>query len=734
MSTQKRMVAFLTAIVLMLGLVTISYGQVDGDVPVFRIGVIDTDTGPINTAAQLAVSEINAGGGVVGADGTTFLLQIVSQPPSEDGSLETATNNLAQANVIAVLGPLTTTLALDNLDLLQSLAVPVITPALGDTILTSDQFGLLFRSRAAEFLLGRSLATYIAEDLQFTEILTVQLDIESTAGLVGFTTAAQDLGIAPFDMLLFTEDLEIADLAADILESNPQAAVVHGDPVDAANLYNLIRALGWVGIYAYNDVEDPVFRDAIIPRENLTGIIGATTWSSALLDLPSQEFVLNYVHATGEVPRAVNAATYDSVYRIAQALQSPGTLQDNLQDEDPLEGVQGLLQPAELGAGELSDHVTIIELQRLGGAEVAARFAGSTRVELEVESITGTQAPTPTATLDGVFVEIRSTVQNVRTGPGLEYDTLGQLQQGETRRVIGANLDFSWVAIEFRGQNGWLSTAPNLLEVIGRRETVPVLPVPPTPTPAASETPATTPPPGGFATNVPSGDPNYPDIVIVAASPLELPYGANANVTITMRNVGGQAAGPFAVAASFAPNAHYSAQNFPGLAAGAEQTFLLPVTTAPLTGSFEAVIVADLNNQVDEGPAGEANNSSFIYRYRLDRPSTTSTTVIGLGASLDVDGDTILDLSLTADGLSSAGACTTTSFCVGLLSPALNFSTVHHDAITAGAGINSTSIPNGSLAPGSVIGILTASGRRAAANVDAFVPGSSITLTYRVYQ
>ncbi len=734
MSMQKRLIPLMMVIILLLGLVGISYGQVEVDVPVFRIGVIDQETGPINIAAQLAVSEINAAGGVVGADGTTFLLQIVTQAPSDDGSLEVAVNNLAQANVIAVLGPLTTNLTLDNLDLLQSLAIPVITPALGDTILTSDQFGLLFRSRAAEFLLGRALASYIADDLQLTEILTVQLDIESTAGLVGFSTAAEDLGIAPSNALLFTEDTEIADLAASILETNPQVAVVYGDPVGAANLYNLVRALGWIGIYAYNDAEDPTFRDAITPRENLTGIIAATTWSSALLDLPSQEFVLKYVHATGEVPRAVNAAAYDSIARIAQALQSPGALQENLQSEDPLEGVQGLLQPADLGAGELSDHVVIVEMRRLGGAEVVARFAGSTRVDLEVESITGTQAPTPTATLDGVFVEIRSTVQNVRTGPGLEYDTLGQLQQGETRRVIGANIDFSWVVVEFRGQNGWLSTAPNLLEVIGRRETVPVMPAPPTPTPVASSTPATTPPPGGFATSIPSGDPNFPDIVIVAASPLELPYGANANVSITMRNNGGQAAGPFAVAASFAPNNFYSAQNFPGLAAGAEQTFLLPVTTAAQTGSFDAIIVADLNSQVNEGPAGEANNSSFVYRYRIDRPSTSSSTVIGIGASLDLDGDSVQDLSLTPESLSSAGVCNNLTFCVGVLSPALNFSTAHYDAITAGAGVSSNNVPNGSLAPGTLIGIITSSGRRAAANVDAFVPGSSITLTYRVYQ
>src|SRR5689334_17222620 len=66
--------------------------------PVFRIGVLDFEDGPLARGAQLAVQEINDTGGVVGADGTAFQLQLVVQSPED---LEFALANIIQSSVIA---------------------------------------------------------------------------------------------------------------------------------------------------------------------------------------------------------------------------------------------------------------------------------------------------------------------------------------------------------------------------------------------------------------------------------------------------------------------------------------------------------------------------------------------------------------------------------------------------------------------------------------------------------
>jgi ABC-type branched-subunit amino acid transport system substrate-binding protein len=713
--------AVLLSVVLVLSFVT----STTQDLPTFRIGIIDAERGRLALGAQFAVEQINANGGVRGADGTIFQLELVIQAPDANGDITTALANLQQAETIAVLGPADTNTVINNLAALQALGVPVITPALGDTILASDGSGLLFRSRAAEFLQGRALATYLIEDIRANNIVTVQLDIDSTAGIVGFSTAAAAIGVPVRQNLLFVQGTDIVTLVNNILGATPEVAVVYGAPSVAASVYLQLRQRGWRGIFTHNLADHAEFRTRI-PLAELDGILSTTTWSFANRNTSSQRFVLDYSQTTGIVPGAIEAATFDSLNLIRLALGQPGVLAENMARLDSIKGVQGVLSPNQLARGETSDNVSVVRLNALGGEVVVAQFAGTTRIPVESVVDDGgevlpiaTDAPTGTPTLDGVYVLIRSETQNVRTGPGLEYEILGQLRRGDLERVVGANLDFSWVVINFRGTQGWLSTAPNLLQVLGDRRTVPVVNPPPVPTPR----PATgTPPPLDIA-----------DIVITAAGPSELPVNSTVAVTITMRNVGGLAAGPFAVAASFAPNNFYAAQNFAGLPGFTDQQFTLTFNTPAQTGNFETVIVADLNQQVNEGAAGEANNSTFIYRYRLDRPYLQNTVSIPSGGTLDLDLNGTADINYTAGGINTMLSCTGAAYCVGLISPPLNWETAHYDAITAAGGVSTSGIISGLLVPGATIGVLTDSGKRAVIRVDSVNVGVALALTYRTY-
>src|SRR5664279_3325031 len=73
--------------------------------PVFHIGVLDDPRGAISDGARLAVNEINAAGGVRGADGTTFTLNLLIVPQNAGSTLDQAVATLKAGNVIAVLGP-----------------------------------------------------------------------------------------------------------------------------------------------------------------------------------------------------------------------------------------------------------------------------------------------------------------------------------------------------------------------------------------------------------------------------------------------------------------------------------------------------------------------------------------------------------------------------------------------------------------------------------------------------
>jgi hypothetical protein len=174
--------------------------------------------------------------------------------------------------------------------------------------------------------------------------------------------------------------------------------------------------------------------------------------------------------------------------------------------------------------------------------------------------------------------------------------------------------------------------------------------------------------------------------------------------------------------------------NVPGLAAGASTVINLPVNPIPATGNFDALIIADLNNQINEGGPGEANNSNYTYRYKVDRSSFANSSTLGFGASIDLDGNGIIDINYNASGISTNAPCNGSAYCIGLLSPTLTWDSAHYDAISGTFGINTNLVLNVALTPGATLGILTDSGKRAVLRVDAINPGVAVTFTYRIYQ
>lgn len=699
------LILLLTGMILSLGM---SAAQAQ---PTFRIGVLDTERGPIASGARLAVTEINSLGGVTGADGTRFVLELIIAPPAEDGNLGDAIATIADANVIAVLGPATTTDVINNAPALQALNVPIITPAIGDTLIATDTSARLFRSRAAEVLHGRALAETLINTLQARRIATVQLDVDSTAGIIGFSSAASTFGVQPQPALLLTAPDALPDIIDSIIASSPEVVVVYGPPELASQLYIDLRQAEFVGNFAYNQAELPEFRDAI-PLQQLNGILSVTTWPFSAVDEASTRFRDEYVRAFGEVPGALDAAAYDSVILLAAAIGLPGELQGNLTQLDDIQGVQGLLRPARLGRGELSDNVAVTRIGAFGAPQVVARYLGTERLPDDVP-LTPTEAVLPTATIDGVVVSVRNQIINVRSGPSTSYEILGQLTQGEQAQAIGTSRDLQWVVINFRGTQGWMFV--DLLDVVGDLRSLPIIDAPPTPTPPpATETPTPAP---------------VADVIIDSAVSSTNPILPNTPFTInvTVRNIGSMAAGQFALAATFPPNNIYSAAIVPGLAPG--QTAVATLTgTFTNTGTYSVVIVADLNNDVNEGPAGEANNN-YNFTYRIDRATLTQgTRTLNPGENFDFEGNALnVDVTWSADAtaLNINGSAQ-----LGVIA-GIDVSAVHYDLINPTI-INQSSIPRTSLNPGVVVGVITADGNRGVLRVDN-LPGNQLQFTYRVY-
>lgn len=673
--------------------------------PVFRIGVLDNERGPISNGARLAVQRLNDAGGVRGADGSFFRLELVIQPTNFGVNLEEAVNNLNQANIIAALGPETDSEVLNGLPLLQSLNVPVLVPAQNDTIIISDSSAQIFRSRSAQILSGQALASYLLQDIGATAITAVQLDIESTDKVVGFVSAAGALGINPERLILQGDTDELVNA---VIASDPEVLVAYGSPALAAEFYNGLRNGGWTGRFAYDQVTDPTFQDAV-PFIQLSGTLSTVTWPFTAVDAMSSDFLTSYIRAYGEVPGEVEAASYDSVILLAEAIGLPGDLVSNLSQLDEVVGVQGRLNPARLARGETSNNVAVVRLGPLGAPQVLGRYAGGVRLPDDTPPTNGTAAPQATPTPQGVVVTIESARQNIRTGPSTAYDVIAQAQEGDQFQVVGATADNQWVVIDYRGRQGWLFV--NILEVFGDLNSVPIIDPPPTPTPGFTPTPA---------------PPQEADIVIDSAVAVPSPIIPNQpfTVSVVVRNAGNTDAGPFAIAATFPPNNTYASTIIPGLARGQVTTANLSATLNN-SGTYTVTIVADLNNEVPEGP-GE-NNNFFNFTYTVNQQILNQgTRTLNPGDTLDLEGNAVQgDINWDGNTINALFGAQ-----LGVISN-IPYEQIHRDLITPTI-VNQTSVSRSQLNANFSVGIFTADGNRGVIRIDD-IPGNQLVVTFKVY-
>jgi ABC-type branched-subunit amino acid transport system substrate-binding protein/uncharacterized protein YraI len=699
---------FLLGILLLLVAVPSISAQ---DQPIIRIGVLDGERGPISNGARLAVREINDAGGIRGTDGTTSQLELVIEATGEGLALEDAVQALNEMGVVAVLGPKTSNEALTGLESLQSLDVPVITTATDDTLITSDASDLLFRSRAPEALQGQSLASYLIGEYNLTPIATIQLDVASTASVIGFSTSSASLGVTPEPALVVTDPNDLADAVAALLEADPAVIVAYGEPAITATLYSSLRSQDWAGLFAYNQAFDPLFRDTV-PFETLNGIISVTTWSFAIRDEVSADFMTNFVYTYGQLPSELEAAAYDSVKLLANALALPGDLRDNLASAAETEGVQGILNADELGEGELSNNVAIVRLGALGAPEVLARYAGNERLPVILPTPSVSTTATPVS--GEVFLTITEPLQNVRMGPGDAYSILGQLAQGETAQIIGASLDNAWVVINFRGQQGWL--AAYLLDVTGDLRSVPVVAAPPIPTSSVTATPS----PAPFA-----------DVIIASASIAPNPVIPNQNFTVTINvsNIGATPAGQFVISGTFAPNNSVLTAVVPALAPGQTSAVTMSGILSG-SGTYTVGLQIDANNQVNEGTVGEQNNLyNLSYSLGVSELNRGSGT-LDLGATVDLEGNGVQgDANWNADG-GVLGLKGIFGSRLGVLGTG-DYNAITYDQINPSVTTRD-SIPRTEINVGTLIGIITADGHRGVMQVTA-VSDTQISLSYKVY-
>ena len=677
------------------------------------IGVIGLPDSPTAFGVTLAIQRIKAQGPLTLPDGSEVTLNVTTQDAPTAADVGTAITELKKNNVIAIFGPDDDAVTLGSLQTLNTSSVPVFT---GATTTALKPGGLIFRTRASDTWQMSALSQVLVGDLKKDKFAIYQgnTDVgEKAAELVGALTK---LGKAPSPPVIQKPDGKTADAVQVLLKSNPNAVIAFGTMGQVSEVYRTLRAQNYPGIFVTTYADNPDFINSL-PVQLRPGIYGVTTWAYSWNVPDSQDFTRDYVDLFGHIPQPNSAASYDAAIAYVIAVKKAGIAAGDATNAFKALGkansLQGTFDPT-LGNNELSSTVAVVVTNDFGAPTILARFDNTGRLKVIDSTPTFTPGPTlqPSPTPNGVVCTTKSVV-NVRNGPGTNYLQVGQLKKGEQWQLIGASADLRFYVIDFRQTNGWIIATA--CDVFGDLKTLPIVAAPPTPIPS--------PTPPATLTPVPQAK---PDIIMVSATlnpPVPQPNQPFV-LSVVIKNNGGMDAGTFAVGVTFQPGNHLSAQNLPGLAAGQTATVSLSGNISQTT--VQTVDIGlDFNNQVDEGPNGEANNHQ-PFPYRIDHSYLAQGHKdIVATSSVDFEGGSTFDISWDGNNMTVVGAAK-----IGVLS-GVSMSQVHYDMLTAST-VHTAPIPRSSLNPDTVVAIYTAEGNRGVLHITGY-SGTTIQLDYFIY-
>ena len=320
--TAARTVAVLGAAALAMGACTDDRPELDFT-GTLELGVLVPQTGPLEfltpaqtAAVELAVADINAAGGVWGNEVT---VQFADEGDPEDPEVvQAGAQELIDAGVRAVVGPLATSSSLSVIESLQQARIIQVSPASPGVVLDDHPArDYYFRVHASDSLQGRVIAEQLIGDGR-EQVAIIARDDEYGQGIAalvrevyeadGERTLAAEVSYDP--------EADLSDPVAEVVAAEPDAVVI----VSFEEAVEIMTALADEGLapadetgwyLAHGNLED---YSEDLPEETMTGAKG--TAPIAAVDLT--DFHRRIDQHAGDLDEYGYAAeAYDAVVMVA---------------------------------------------------------------------------------------------------------------------------------------------------------------------------------------------------------------------------------------------------------------------------------------------------------------------------------------------------------------------------------------------------------------------------------
>ena len=294
-----------------------------------NVGIIDPLSGGVAfdgttdlQGAKMAVEEINAAGGVLGAK-INLIPEDGACNPAQ--SVAAAEKLITQSKVVALLSAMCSSATGAAAEVTRKYQVPMLSAMSGAPSLTEQGNQWFFRATSTTSLSGKYFAKALADYSGAKKVaLLVTTDDWGRAVVENYGKAFQNMGIQVVATEYFDRNTsDFTDLMTKIRASGADTIIANGGVQIAANVTNQARQLGFTG---------PIVGEGSFGTEPWAKLVGKFTdkvagiieWAPSINDDQNKKFVADYQKKYNALPTQYSATGYNAVYMLADALKRAG--------------------------------------------------------------------------------------------------------------------------------------------------------------------------------------------------------------------------------------------------------------------------------------------------------------------------------------------------------------------------------------------------------------------------
>ncbi|MUG70691.1 ABC transporter substrate-binding protein [Paenibacillus validus] len=307
---------------------------------VIKIGMVADLTGKSaltgefkKRGAQIALDEINANGGI---NGKTIELVIEDDRGTNDGTVSSFQKIVSNPDVIAVLGPITSTNAKSISDIAKKTGIPVLIGGTNVGLTTELKNPWFFRIRPHDGYSAQTIADFTADKKGHQKIAIIyDTDAFGTAGKDMLISEYKKKGITPTTVEGITAGTkDFTPTLESIRKSGAEAInTMMTASADVAQLVIQMRQLG-INTDLVGSSSAAQTTTVKLAGDKLNGIYGANDFALDQSE-EAKQFVDKFQKKYNELPDLYTGWVYDSLHILAKIIKDKGT--------DPEQMRQGIL-------------------------------------------------------------------------------------------------------------------------------------------------------------------------------------------------------------------------------------------------------------------------------------------------------------------------------------------------------------------------------------------------------